>query len=307
MTETTNNNNTTSRSRGKHWSFTWNNYNEQDVPTRLPEGAAYIIAGREVAESGTRHLQGAIGYTTKKSFSQVQHQFPNCHLSISRNVVHAVNYCKKEGDYIEFGEVPSKEVRGQRSYIRELQEAVRNGCYSIDQLREDHPEVVAKYPRFVFDYLRQHRPRQPVEEHPLRQWQEILQNDLSQPPTSRTIIFVIDYDGNAGKSWFADWYVANNIQCQIINPGKKADMTFALKEETTTLFIDCPRSKQGDLLQYDFLEDVKNGRVFSTKYESGMKYLMPCHVVVMMNEEPDLTKLSRDRYKLIRTFAVPYI
>jgi len=228
-------------------------------------------------------------------------------LGVGRKTISAILCCKKEGDCIELVGAPSTEVRGQQSDICQLRESVRNRCFSIDQLREDHPEVVAKQPRFVFDHLRQHRPKQPVAEHPLRDWQVQLQETLSQPPESRTIIFVIDFDGNAGKSWFADWFISKHADSQIISPGKMADVSFALREDVTALFIDCPRSKQGDMSQHDFLEDVKNGRVFSSEYESGMKHLMPCHVVVMMNEEPDVTKLSRDRHKPIRTFAVTYI
>jgi len=63
--------------------------------------------------------------------------------------------------------------------------------------------------------------------------------------------------------------------------------------------MDAPRSKQGEYIQYDFLEEVKNGRVFCPKYESRMKRLGKCHVVVMMNEHPDLTKLSDDRYSIV--------
>ncbi len=76
-------------------------------------------------------------------------------------------------------------------------------------------------------------------------------------------------------------------------------MSHALLTDIRVLILDCPRSKQGDFIQYDFLEDVKNGRVFSGKYESGMKYLPACHVVVMMNEDPDYTKLSSDRFEVI--------
>lgn len=74
-------------------------------------------------------------------------------------------------------------------------------------------------------------------------------------------------------------------------------MAHALDEEKTVFFFECPRSKQGEFIQYDFLEDVKNGQIFSPKYNSGMKRLrMKPHVVVMMNEPPDEEKLSRDRY-----------
>ena len=73
-------------------------------------------------------------------------------------------------------------------------------------------------------------------------------------------------------------------------------MSFALRVDIRVLFIDAPRAKQGEYLQYDFLEEVKNGLVFSSKYESRMKILDKCHVVVLLNEDPDATKLSVDRY-----------
>jgi hypothetical protein len=46
-------------------------------------------------------------------------------------------------------------------------------------------------------------------------------------------------------------------------------------------------------LQYDFLEDVKNGFVFSHKDESQVKHLGKVHVVVMMNEMPDRINFPR--------------
>jgi len=74
--------------------------------------------------------------------------------------------------------------------------------------------------------------------------------------------------------------------------GFKKDMVHALNLSIKYFFMDASWFKQGDFIQYDFLEKVKDGMVFSFKYESGMKYLGPVHVVVFMNEEPDMTKLS---------------
>lgn len=79
-------------------------------------------------------------------------------------------------------------------------------------------------------------------------------------------------------------------------------MVYALNTlgyKPTIVIVDAPRSKQGEYLQYDFLEEVKNGRIFNTKYESCMIEFPSPHVVVMMNEHPDMTKLSEDRYNLI--------
>jgi hypothetical protein len=133
-----------------------------------------------------------------------------------------------------------------------------------------------------------------------RPWQVALVNKLEQPADRRKIIFVVDEIGNSGKSWFAHHYTQQMGEtCQVMLPGRKQDMAFALRLGLKVLFLDAPRSKQGEFIQYDFLEDLKNGYVFSTKYESRSKNYEPMHVVVNMNEDPDRSKLSRDRYDVI--------
>lgn len=98
------------------------------------------------------------------------------------------------------------------------------------------------------------------------------------------------------------------VCAQYMTPGKFADMAYAICEETTVLFMDCPRARL-EMLQYDFVEGVKNGMIFSTKYESRMKFLPRCHVVIFMNAHPDLTQLSSDRYTIMEVdkdlLAVP--
>lgn len=78
-------------------------------------------------------------------------------------------------------------------------------------------------------------------------------------------------------------------------PGKAADMAYEYNPNTKILCVDIPRSKI-ETFQYSFLEAVKNGRVFSPKYESTTIRFNPPHVLVFMNEEPNMEALSEDRY-----------
>ena len=117
-------------------------------------------------------------------------------------------------------------------------------------------------------------------------------------PHKREIIFIVDRVGNQGKSWFSRYFCERHDSAQIIVPGKKADMAYVVREDMKTFFLDCPRSKQGEYIQYDFLEELKNGYLFSPKYESRLKEFKTPHVVVFMNESPDMHKLSRDRYSV---------
>ena len=109
----------------------------------------------------------------------------------------------------------------------------------------------------------------------------------------------MDHVGNSGKSWFAQYYCQIADNAQIILPGKKADMAYTIDETKKIFFFDCPRSKQGEFIQYDLLEELKNGYIFAGKYESRVKTLETPHVVVFMNEKPDMSKLSIDRYNIV--------
>ena len=285
--------------QARNWFYTLNNPtdHELDLFRKLPEFAVFHLFGHEVGKCGTPHLQGTIGYSKRMALGSVKKHFSGrMHLEPTRDVLRSIEYCSKDGRVERFGDVPTSNRTGQRTDLEEFKETVKSGVYSHGTLLDQHSDVMARYPRFCMDYVRQHRPLRPVQTHPLRPWQARLQSLLEQAPDSRTIVFVIGFSGNEGKSWFVDWWHFNHPSTtQVINPSKKNDMAFALDEDKTVFFFDAPRSKQGEFIQYDILEELKNGRVFSPKYESGMKYFNPAHVVVMMNEEPEESKLSVDR------------
>lgn len=292
-------------SSGKNWCFTLNNYSDDDIErlnglVDTDKRVSYIIYGKEIAESGTPHLQGFITCDKKSRLQLVKTVIgANPHLEISRNVNASIQYCKKDGEWVEFGSRGGGK-QGSRSDIEDFKDAVKAGMLNFKRIREEHAEVYAKYPRFCMEYVRDNFPKVVIPDYPLRPWQQNLYNLLEEAPDRRTIVFVVDEIGNSGKSWFADWYQQQKGDvCQVMTPGKRADMAYMLNPSLRVLFLDAPRAKQADFIQYDFLEDLKNGRVFSPKYESIMKTYEPMHIVVCMNEKPDKTKLSADRYKVI--------
>ena len=286
-----------------NWCFTLNNYTNDDIK-RLNELVSqddrvkYLLYGKEVAQSGTPHLQGFIRFTKRTRLTKAKSTIgSNPHVEIARNVNASVQYCKKDGDWVEFGTFG--QGQGQRSELEEIKTAIKGGMINLKDIRENFSDVYAKYPRWCMEYIRDNYPKVKIPDHPLRPWQRHLQSILEGEPDRRKIIFVVDLIGNTGKSWFSDWYHENNSNTQLLTPGKLSDMAYALQPGLRVLFMDAPRSKQGEFINYEFLENLKNGRVFSGKYESTMKTFDPIHVVVMMNEDPDRTKLSKDRYHVI--------
>ncbi len=294
------------QSNAKNWVFTVNNYTEEDeARLRQPSPLVlYLCVGKEVGEEGTPHLQGFVCFHKRTRFTAAKNFIgTRCHLEVAKTIKAADDYSKKDGDFFNYGTCPVRNSGKSRGDLDEFKQAVKDGkVKGPADMRENFSEVYAKYKLFCDSYLEDNAERRNVDPHALRIWQAQLIGMLRLPPHKRQIIFVVDPRGNSGKSWFANYYedyCAPPGEVQILTPGKKADMSYALNTSIRVLFMDAPRSKQGEFIQYDFLENIKDGRVFNTKYESRLKKLGPVHVVVMMNEEPDMTMLSSDRYFII--------
>lgn len=291
-------------SRAKNFCFTYNNYTDKCL-SRLQNldlkahGVQYLIFGKEQASTtGTEHLQGFVQFQSRRTLNQIKKIIGDCHYSVSRSLDASIEYCKKEGDFFEYGDFKGG-TQGKRSDLEEFKAEVKLGLRDRKTLREEHSEVAARFPKFFNDYISDHLPKPEFPQHELRQWQVDLEALLDKTPDDRQITFVVDHKGNEGKSWFAHYYEQKHDNVQVMVPGKKADMAYTLIDEPHCLIVDAPRSKQGEFVQYDFLEEVKNGYVFSPKYESRVKHFRAPHVVCMMNEYPDMTKLSEDRYNII--------
>lgn len=295
--------NTTNNSRAKNWCYTLNNYTTEQVEhytglftTR--DDVLYHVFGREIGDSGTPHLQGLICFNRRIRFTELMTiLIGSPHVEITRRLQASSDYCKKDEDYVETGTLPAGP--GARSDLEHFMNAVKGGEYSEEVLRERFPVICARYPVFVKQYIQDKRPVRDVPAHPLRLWQQHLYDILVHEPNDREIIFVVDLIGNSGKTWFGKYYCWLHDNAQVLNPGKKADLAYALRDDLRVVFLDVARSKQGEFVQYDFLEEVKNGYIFSPKYTSFFKTYGSLHVVVTTNEFPDMTKLSADRYKII--------
>lgn len=297
----------------RFWTITLSNYTDESIrrwSTAVADGKAdYICFQEETAPTtGTRHLQGYIVFDKVKRLNQVKTALgsPTLH-AVRSNGTPSQNrdYCSKaesaiEGTFKEFGTIPDDPKRGKRSDFDEFKEAVENGLRCPKKARIDFPDLVAKYPRWCYDYVSDQQVLS-VEDHPLYEWQTNLVQRLSDDPDDRKVIFVVDPVGNTGKTWFAKHYCKTHEEAQYMEPAKKADMAYALRSDLRVLFINITRTSDSKTHEYlySFIESVKDGMVFSPKYESRMKYLPKCHVVVLMNMEPNYELLSSDRYEVI--------
>ena len=66
----------------------------------------------------------------------------------------------------------------------------------------------------------------------------------------------------------------------------------------TFLFKDV-RSGQNEMRCYEILENIKDGRAIASKYASEIvRFRTPNVVIVFSNADPDMTQLSKDRWKV---------
>lgn len=132
-------------------------------------------------------------------------------------------------------------------------------------------------------------------------WQLIVDMMIDVEPDNRTIIWVYSRVGKRGKSLYVR-YLAQYRDAFVCS-GKAQDILFGISKYVEDegvapriVAFDCPRANL-EFMNYGALEMVKNGVWFCGKYESKM-YIGPyMHVLVFCNEEPDYTKISRDRIK----------
>lgn len=99
--------------------------------------------------------------------------------------------------------------------------------------------------------------------------------------------------GNSGKSFLADWLEVWR-DAFVVTGGKFADIAYAYDLEEYVVF-DFARDQQ-ERFPYKLVEDFKNRRIFSTKYESRLKRAARCKLIVFSNFAPDKSKLSADRW-----------
>lgn len=148
-------------SQARRWCFTWNNYPEvepidpstglggnitDDVWINALKKAKYkyLIVGKEVGDSGTKHLQGYMEFTSGKRFETLQKALVGVHWERANgNAQQNITYCSKGGEVFEDGDVSEQ---GKRNDLIEAMADIKIGMKELDFF-ETHPMVMFKYPR----------------------------------------------------------------------------------------------------------------------------------------------------------------
>lgn len=130
-------------------------------------------------------------------------------------------------------------------------------------------------------------------------WQQEIENIILSEPDDRKIYWFWESIGNVGKSAFVKYCVMKHgvIFCQ---GGKESDLMNLIfnsdMDKSNCVIFDLPRAHKGNI-SYSSLENIKNGLVCNTKYETGFKAFNSPHVIIFANYPPsDADKMSSDRW-----------
>lgn len=125
---------------------------------------------------------------------------------------------------------------------------------------------------------------------------------IEQEPDSRTINWIWSNEGGMGKTSTCA-YIEHNYEGVCVVNGKGADIKNQVinhlnENELDILIINVPRCNENHV-SYAAMEEIKDGLIYSGKYEGGFANIEHPHVIVISNFAPELSKLSEDRWNII--------
>lgn len=297
----------TNKSRG--WTITMYTVNGEELNTNMDHQNTFImdqdIDGamwqlERCPETQRLHYQGFFVYKNPRNFNAVKDKWSPHHVEkmkgrVSQNIL----YCGKEDSRVDgpwrYGTLPEKQ--GKRNDLEAFKDAVKEGA-TMEELMEQHSNVVAKHPGFVSLYRSRHAKKQKIIPNGFRKWQKWTIHLVNRDPHEREVYWFYDPEGGNGKTWMSK-YLIQQYPGQIFysNGGKAADILFGYQGEKVVIF-DYTRDYQ-EYVGYGAMEQLKNGIMYSPKYQSVLKHFDTPHVIIFANFKPDFTKLSKDRWRII--------
>lgn len=253
------------KSTSRRWCFTLNNYTEEElnqISDIFEKKNWNYVMGLEIGEEKkTPHIQGYFESKNCVRFSTVKKILPKAHIEACKGTRQQnTDYCTKDMNY--------------RTNMK-IKKPIRQILYE-------------KYYANVI----------------WRPWQEEVLAILAEEPHPRQINWIVDKKGNSGKSFLVkylaikyDVIIANGKGNDVLHAIAKYDEKIGLSR-LPVIICDLPRHN-ADYINYGTIEMIKNGLVYSGKYEGAQLLFDIPHVFVFANSFPEEGKWSIDRYNVI--------
>ena len=183
---------------------------------------------------------------------------------------------------------------------KDIYKMVGEGIVSFQALSNPMKVAVETYTQHQEDF-------RDVGDVSLKPWQAKLLEEIKNP-TDRHIIWVVGKACGEGKSWFQKYlkslFGTRRVVYGINIKANTPSICHVLSKQSLAtadifLFNLGKSKKKSDEVNYEVLEDLKDGDAFASKYNSQqLKIKTPNVVIVFSNEKPDTKQLAIDRWKL---------
>lgn len=231
----------------------------------------WMAVQEEKGKEGTLHLQGAVKFDKSRNINEWGDKLQPGWYKPMRDSDGAAAYCTK---------VLSKVIDGKR-WIKNVEDGVVITPMERHKLRMD---------------LQMSETYRDVK---WKDWQQEVLDILTTKPNGRDIHWFWEPTGNVGKSFLARYLVWKHRACYV--KGSTKDAIFALKSwmenvpDEFPIVLDLPRDS---VVNYNLLEEMGTNYIFCSKYESTVIEKEMSHVIVFANYEPEVGRLSMDRWKI---------
>jgi len=278
-----------------------------DFVTAIRPGISRYSICHEIGDTGYEHTHAAFDFGGQFKFDSDRFDFDGFHPNIvikkgQREFKLAVTYTRKApvGEVLTncegFVDKEAAQDAAFEAAIERIQSHNTWGAVVTDLSLRKYTSRM----QWMKDVWAARKETIPVDDHSLHDWQQDIVTELEQGTVpKRKVTWVFDAIGNKGKSWLAA-HLEHKFpdRVLVLVGGKHLDMAYTYAQCVADIVIfDLPRTYE-ESVPYALMEQLKNGRVSSQKYQPKMVKRTSVWVYVFANFEPDYSKLSADRWDL---------
>lgn len=261
-----------------------------------------MVVAHEKHQDGGSHYHAWVKFNRRARHQPLYWKWEGRTACVRTNIKSAqavIKYCKKDGDYAQFGIDMSRYTDCVKNHKRYIGQRVLDAGEVTTEMIDEHPEILYDISRINegLDYynIRKVAERTREDYKPdwkyFYNWQAGALEYLSRPPT-RAPYWMVDDAGNHGKSAFAT-FLDHRRGAILLTMCEAKDVCFIVKtnirkwnmKRNAIIVFDFPRDYNFDNC-YSLIEALCNGFIASTKYApQELRFPRP-HIIVFSNTKP---------------------